>query len=304
MSVKNRSTSSKEAYQHARRFTKARAANFYYAFSALSNEKRNAIYAAYAFAGTVDDAVDDSANDAERNKLLTQAKNMLELAYSEQKDKIDEQEWLTRALHDAVNRFAIPKLYFQELIAGMEQDITQTRFVTYAELEQYCYRAASVIGLISIEIFGYDKRHRDLAIRSASDMGKALQITNIMRDVKEDAERGRIYFAHEDLVRYGYSETDVISNINNASFKMLMTEYGRRAEDFYTSGLRLLPLLDGPRSRMCCNGLQGVYHQILKEIVKCDYDVYTKRVSLSKIGRLKTLFRLWVTGAWPKRKLK
>ena len=157
------------------------------------------------------------------------------------------------------------------------------------------------MGLISIEIFGYDRSRRELAIEAATDMGKALQITNIMRDVKEDAARGRIYLALEDLQMHKYTEAQVLANVDNEAFRILMADYGRRAEALYVSGLRLIPLLDGPRSRMCCNGLQGVYHGILTEIIKRDYDVYSERISPSKAGRLLALFRLWISGAWPKR---
>lgn len=301
MTVEAHPISEHEAYERARSFAKVRATNFYYAFSSLPRSKRDAIYAAYAFAGTVDDAVDDAGSDASRFDRLRQARTTLDVAYRDQFDAELDSEWLTVALRSAVDRYAIPKTYFLELIAGMEQDIHQTRFETYADLELYCYRAAAVIGLISIEIFGYDGTRRDLAIEAATDMGKALQITNIMRDVKEDAARGRIYLAGEDLKAYGYSEADVFANVDNAAFRSLMAEYGRRAEALYASGSRLIPLLDGPRSRMCCNGLQGVYHDVLTAIIKRDYDVYSERISPSKVGRLLSLFRLWISGAWPKR---
>jgi phytoene synthase len=301
MTAKAQPVSVREASDRARAFTKARARNFYYAFSSLPRTKRNAIYAVYAFAGTVDDAVDEVGSDAERVDRLQRARTILDVACRDQSDETLEQEWLTVALQQAIERYRIPKSYFLELIAGMEQDVRQTRFSTYADLELYCYRAAAVIGLISIEIFGYDRSRRDLAIEAATDMGKALQITNIMRDVKEDADRGRIYLAQEDLEAHGYSEAEVLANVDNDAFRNLMADYGRRAELLYASGLRLIPLLDGPRSRMCCNGLQGVYHSILTEIIKRDYNVYSERISPSKAGRLLSLFRLWISGAWPKR---
>ncbi len=301
MTAKARPVSQREAGDQARAFTKARASNFYYAFSSLPRAKRNAIYAVYAFAGTVDDAVDEAGNDAERFDRLRRARAVLDVACLDRSDRALEEEWLTVALQGAIEQYSIPKSYFLDLIAGMDQDIRQTRFTTYADLELYCYRAAAVIGLISIEIFGYDRSRRELAIEAATDMGKALQITNIMRDVKEDAARGRIYLAQEDLALHGYSEADVFANVDNDAFRNLMAEYGHRAEALYASGLRLIPLLDGPRSRMCCNGLQGVYHGILTEIIKRDYDVYSERISPSKAGRLLALFRLWISGAWPKR---
>ena len=181
----------------------------------------------------------------------------------------------------------------------MEQDLTHTRYETFEELEQYCYRAASVIGLVCICIFGYDRAQTQLAIDSAVAMGKALQITNIMRDVKEDAERGRIYLAREDLAQHGVSEDDILGSVYSDEFRSLMADYAQRAYGFYGEGNRLIPLLNGPRSRACCNGLQGVYRMILDAIVAREYDVYSERVSPSKAGRVVRMLELWLMGALP-----
>ena len=286
-----------EAYERCRAFTKSRASNFYYAFASLPKPKRRAIYAAYAFAGTVDDIADAAASPPEQQRGLTETHALLDAAYTGSGEG-----WLATALGDAVRRYAIPKQHFLDLIAGMEQDLRQSRYATFADLEQYCYRAASAIGLICIEIFGYAAAHRAEATAAAIDMGKALQLTNIMRDVKEDAERGRIYLAGEDLVRHGYSEADLLAGVYNEAFRSLMADYAGRARSFYTSGERLIPLLDGPRSRMCCNGLQGVYHSLLNTMEQRDYDVFSERVRRSTARRLLLLLRLWGTGAWPKRK--
>ena len=140
----------------------------------------------------------------------------------------------------------------------------------------------------------------DEAVAAAVDMGKARQLTNIMRDVRQDAERGRIYLALEDLATFGYDEAALLSFSYSDEFKLLMAEYGTRANAFYESGERLLPLLDSARSRMCCNGLQGVSRSILEEIIRRDYDVYSGRVSPSKAGRRVRRFRLWMSGARPR----
>ena len=292
-----------QAYAACRAFTKRRATNFYYAFVSLPKRKRNAIYAAYAFAGTVDDAVDEAGDAAERGARLRRAHELLARAYDGAPSPREGDAWLEIALADAVSRYDIPRRYFLDLMAGMEQDIAQTRFRDYAELEAYCYRAASVIGLICTEIFGYDHSRRDEAVAAAIDMGKAMQVTNIMRDVKEDAQRDRIYLALEDLRAFGYSEEDLKAGVYNDAFRRLMQEYARRALALYEGGLRLLPLLDDRRSRMCCNGLQGVYRGILDAIIDRDYDVYSERVSLSTHRRLFLLLRLWIGGAWPQRRL-
>ena len=320
-----------DAYAECRAFTKRRATNFYYAFASLPRDKRNAIYAAYAFAGTVDDAVDEAGARTLRLQRLSEARAILDRAYApeppglpqagpappdtdqpdteqpdtDQRDTAqpndDRGGWLAPALSDAVRRFTIPQEYFLDLIAGMEQDLDQRRYASYEELLDYCYKAASAIGLICVEIFGYDPSRADLAREAAIDMGRALQLTNILRDVKEDAARDRIYLAQDDLASHGYSEADLLANRYSVEFRSLMADYADRAAALYDSGLRLIPLLDGPRSRMCCNGLQGVYRSILDEIVKRDYDVYRTRVSPSKAGRLLLLFRLWIGGAKPRR---
>jgi phytoene synthase len=285
-----------DAYRECQAFTRRRATNFYIAFSALPGHKRQAIYAAYAYAGTVDDAVDDAGTQEERAAALDQAHQLLHAAYH---GGVAEPAWLTAGLADAVERFDVPRDHFEELVLGMEHDLTYTRYETWADLEQYCYRAASVIGLVCICIFGYDRSQTQLAISSAVAMGKALQITNIMRDVKEDAERGRIYIAQEDLAKHGLTDADILGNVYNDAFRNLMGDYAQRAYAFFREGDRLIPLLDGPRSRACCNGLQGVYRMILDAIVEREYDVYSQRVSPSKAGRVVRMLELWVMGAMP-----
>ena len=287
-----------DAYQRCQAFTRQRATNFYIAFAALPRRKRLAIYAAYAYAGTVDDAVDDAGTYAERAAALQQAHGLLRAAYGEG-NAASEPIWLARGLADAVRRYDIPREHFEELVAGMEQDLSVTRYATWAELEQYCYRAASVIGLICICIFGYDHSQTQRAIRSAIAMGQALQITNIMRDVREDAARGRIYIAQEDLARHGVSEEDILGNAYHSEFRSLMSDYAKRAYRLYHEGEQLIPLLDGPRSRACCNGLQGVYRMILDAIVEHEYDVLSQRVSPSRSGRARRMLELWLLGALP-----
>ena len=287
------------AYAQCQAFTRERATSFYLAFSALPRPKRHAIYAAYAYAGTVDDAVDDAGTPAERAAALAQAHALLQAAYQGDQGGTAEPAWLQQGLADAVQRYAIPLAHFEELVRGMEQDLAVTRYATYAELEEYCYRAASVIGLICICIFGYDRARSPQATAAAVAMGKALQLTNIMRDVKEDAERGRIYLAQEDLAKHGVSEADILGSVYSEPFRRLMADYAQRAYALYREGEALLPLLNGARSRACCNGLQGVYRMILDEIVRREYDVFSQRVSPSRSSRLRRLLELWLLGSLP-----
>lgn len=292
------------AYERCRSFTRARATNFYLAFAVLPEDKRRAIYAAYAFSGAADDAVDDAGSEAERRAALDQARRRLAAAYEDDgragsEASGEQSDWLALALGDAARRFTIPRAHFEQLLIGMEQDLNQTRYATWQELEDYCYRAASVIGLICIDIFGYDPADAEEATARAVAMGKALQITNIMRDIAEDAQRDRIYIAQEDLARHGYSEQDLFDQVRNDQFRALMADYALRAYALYDEGLPLLNLLHGARSRMCCNGLQGVYRALLDAIVTADYDVYSRRASASKPQRLAQLLALWTLGALP-----
>lgn len=288
------------AYQRCHDFTRRRATNFYLAFAVLPPHKRRAIYAAYAFSGAADDAVDEAGSEDQRRAALAQAQTTLAAAYDgDIDDNSAEDDWLALALGDAAQRFEIPRDHFEQLLIGMQQDLTQTRYETWAELEQYCYRAASVIGLICIAIFGYDRRDAAEATERAVAMGKALQITNIMRDIAEDAERDRIYIAQEDLARHGYTEQDLFAHARNDHFRRLMADYAQRAYRLYDEGRPLLNLLHGPRSRMCCNGLQGVYRHILDAIVAADYDVYSRRAGASRPQRLGQLLMLWAEGALP-----
>ena len=125
-----------------------------------------------------------------------------------------------------------------------------------------------------------------------------------MRDVAEDAARGRVYLAQEDLRRFGYSEAELLAGEQTDAFRALMAEYASRAHRFYANGQRLIPLLDGPRSRMCCNGLQGVYRGLLREIEQRDFDVYSERVRFSKSALLARMLRLWLSGALRSRRLR
>ena len=283
-----------DAYEQCRAFTRDRRSSFYLAFRILPPARRRAIYAAYAFAGTVDDAVDDAGGEAERRAELVRAAALLDAAYAAEHDPDD---WLASALGDAVRRFRIPRAHFDELVAGMAQDLAVSRYQTRAELERYCYRAASVIGLICIEIFDYAEADREAATAAAIAMGKALQITNILRDVREDAERGRIYLAREDLARHGATEADVLAGAITPPLRRLLAEYAQWAYALYREGERLLPLLPHARSRMCCNGLQGVYRVILDDIAAADYDVFARRISPSRTRRAARLAELWVRAA-------
>ncbi len=278
-----------DAQAWCKAYTKDRAKNFYYAFAILPEKKRNAIYAAYAFSGFVDDIADELSDRAEQERELGAARQRLHDCMSGTR----EGELFT-ALGWALDEFHIPLELFEELVNGVEMDFTINRYETWDELYTYCFRVASMVGLICTSVFGTHAatKARDYAI----DMGIGLQIVNIMRDVKEDAARGRVYFPAEDLARCGLTVDDILACRYDARFVHLMELEGERAHLYFRRGRRLLPLLD-LRSRMCVNVLQGVYAELLGRIEKRRYDVMSERVALSTPAKLAAIGQLWVRAA-------
>jgi len=196
---------------------------------------------------------------------------------------------------DAARVFSIPAAYFDEIIQGVEMDLVQSRYQTWEELRDYCYKVASVVGLICIEIFGYsDPAARDYAV----DLGLAMQLTNILRDVKEDAERDRIYIPLDDMATFGYSEAELQRGLVNDSFKRLMAFEADRARGYFESGKRLIPLLSS-ESRACPSVLHGLYSAVLDRIESSGYRVFDGRIGLSTAEKLLITVRIWTRSLVP-----
>jgi len=261
------------AYDHCQALTKREAKNFYYGFMLLPAGQRRAIYAAYAFARECDDIVDAGLPAEEASLRLA--------AYRESLDRCLEGCPLGPvflALRDAIDSYRIPHEYFYRLIDGVETDLTVRRYGTFEELKRYCYLVASVVGLISIEIFGY--RGGEQARRHAADLGIALQLTNILRDVQEDLQRDRIYLPLDELARFGYAEDDLREGVANDAFRRLMAFQAGRAGQYFESGRRLLPYLSR-RARACVGVMASIYSTILDDIQREPETVLKRRVSLS-----------------------
>ncbi len=273
------------AYHYCRDLTRREAKNFYFGFISLPSEKRHAIYAAYAFSRECDDDSDAEGSVETKRAAIERTRIRLDEAYEG-----GNTEPVLLALHDAVTRFSIPKEHFQELLAGVEMDLDINRYATFDELRQYCYRVASTIGLICLQIFGYKDQR---ATEYATDLGLALQLTNIMRDVREDADRGRIYLPLDELLRFGYSEEDLFSHTYNDKFQQLMAFQAQRARKYFASGTRLLPLLD-VRARACTATMGGIYWEILQRIQAANYAVLETRVSLSATEKLGLVGKAWI----------
>jgi 15-cis-phytoene synthase len=259
-----------ESYQYCVKVARSRAKNFYYSFVLLSAPQRKAMCAIYAFMRYCDDLSDEpGATRAPMERWRAELEEALEGRFS------DHPVW--PAFHHTVRRFGIPHEYFRQMIDGVSSDLEPRQYETFDELYRYCYQVASVVGLTIIHIFGFDTRS---ALPLAEKCGVAFQLTNILRDVREDAERGRIYFPAEDLRSFGVSEDDLRTGKRTPEFVKLMRFEAGRARAYYNESAPLLDLVH-PRSRSSLWALISIYSRLLERIEAANYDVFTRRVRLT-----------------------
>jgi phytoene synthase len=275
------------SYQHCQRVARTQAKNFYYAFFALPKEKRDAMCALYAFFRYCDDLSDDAESVDAARQNLRRWRAVLDAAYAgagEASQLPADQpgaataNLMLPAFNDAVRRFKIPKEYFADLITGAEMDLDVKRYETFDELYRYCYRVASCVGLSVIHIFGFTN---DAAKQHAEECGIAFQLTNILRDVREDAQMGRIYLPLEDLRRFGVPEADILAGKPPPAFVDLMRFESQRAHDYYEKSRPLIRMIHAD-SREALVALMEIYHGLLKKIERAGFDVFAQRVSLPK----------------------
>jgi phytoene synthase len=281
-----------EAYAACRAIARREAKNFYYAFVALPAPRRNAICAIYAFMRKADDLADDESLPLDERRCRLAA---WQAAWRGVCHGGDSSDLVFYAVRDAVERFSIPLSLLDELVAGVTLDLDQAAcdapctYATFADLYRYCYLVASVVGLVCIRIFGYtDARAEKLA----EETGIAFQLTNILRDVAEDAERNRIYLPLEDLAAHNVSLDALLHRAPGAppteSERALLAAIAQRAEEFYRSAQLLLPMIDR-ESRPALWVLVAIYHGLLKRIERAGYDVFSRRASVplpQKLGIL------------------
>jgi phytoene synthase len=281
-----------QAYAVCRSIARREAKNFYYAFIALPTTRRNAICAIYAFMRRADDLADDeSFSTAERRAQLDAWLS----AWRAVSGGAQTADPVFLAVRDATTRFAIPLSLLDELVAGVTMDLDRAEtgapdtYATFADLYKYCYLVASVVGLACIHIFGYtDPRAEKLA----EETGIAFQLTNILRDVAEDAGRNRVYLPLEDLAAHNVSLESLLHRAAGApptgdEFELLQA-IAERAEHYYRSAEALLPFID-PESRSALKVLVSVYHALLKRIERADYDVFSRRASVPLRQKLSIL---------------
>ena len=279
------------AYDYCQRVARKQAKNFYYAFRTLPTPKRRAIYATYAFCRMCDDIADEDMPIDEKRRQFSETRNLLTESLRRTGSEVGNDALPPEfaALSDATAAFGIPHHYYTQVIEGVESDLVKTRFENFEELKAYCYQVASVVGLICIEVFGYeDEAAREYAI----DMGIAMQLTNILRDIKEDAERDRIYIPLDEMARFGYSEDDLKQGIIDERFRSLMALQVNRARDYYQRSQKLFPLIDAG-ARACPKVLHLAYRSILDRIDAQGYDVFSQRIGLTTFEKLMITGRLW-----------
>lgn len=262
---------------------KASGSNLAFAFSVLPKEKRADMRVFYAFCRVVDDVVDDGDLEVEEQRRRLQAWRDFVTG-----ETLEARPGLELELRDLQKRYDLPEKTMLEIIDGMETDLqAPVRYESFEELKKYCYRAASAVGLVSIEIFGYE---RERTREYAELLGYALQLTNILRDVAEDAQVGRIYLPREDMERFAYSEKDLLAGKYDARFFALAEFIASRAEDFYAEAEAMLPEVD--RESMKCSELMRViYKQLLAKMKADQFRVFDQRYRLSKWELMKLLGR-------------
>lgn len=263
-----------DSYRYCREVARKRARNFYYSFIVLPREKRDAMCAVYAFMRYCDDIADDPDIHLNRREMLERWRRSLDCA--EEGDYSD--SLILPAFHDAVRRFGIPLEYFRQLIDGAMMDLSIDRYSTFDELYGYCYKVASVVGLVCIHIFGFDSPD---AKTYAEYCGIAFQLTNILRDVKEDAASGRVYIPEEDLRAFQYSADELRSGVRDERFHRLMRFEVARARGYYSAALPLVSMVHGSGRPGLCAMIE-IYFSILEAIEKRQYDVFQKSISVPK----------------------
>ena len=266
-----------QSYTWCERLARRQAGNFYHAFRLLPAAKRRAMCALYAFMRVADDLTDGPELVADKRVALENWRRQLDTALAGHYHHP-----LHPAFHHTVERYGIPRRYLEDVLDGVGMDLDTDHYETFDDLYRYCYRVASAVGLACIHIWGFaDER----AKKHAEAAGIALQLTNILRDLGEDAARGRVYLPREDLERFGYHAEDLRQCRRDERFRELMRFQAARARRYYDSAAPLADLLDPP-GRAVFLVMLRTYRGLLEAIVRCDYDVFTRRVSLSRLRKL------------------
>lgn len=275
--------------QYCRNLTRAAAKNFYYGLRLLPEPKRSAMFALYAYMRLVDDIADreDGRSIAERSAELDQWR-LRTHAVLHGEMPADEVHPVWPAFAELVSHYQVPAEVFDAVIAGQQQDLEPIRFDTFAQLHEYCYRVAGVVGLGSIRIWGYEGGEE--TERMAVALGVGFQITNILRDLREDAARGRVYLPREDLDAAGITESDLMAGRGGEPFRRLMRLEIERAESHYAQARGLAQRIQ-PDSRPTLVAMTEIYYRLLRKVSAAPERVLHQRVSLSAWSKLRIGWR-------------
>ncbi len=275
-----------EAERYCHTMARREAKNFYWGFISLPREQRNAIYALYDFARQVDDEADAAANTPDLpGRLRRHRERLAKCVRGEYGD-----DPVMQVLSVAVARFSIPERELQMLVDGCEMDGTKTRYETWEELRVYCNLVASVVGRMCVRIFEFED---DAALERADDLGIALQLTNILRDVREDAGLGRIYLPREDLRRFGVTEDALLSGGAIEGWEALVDFESLRARTYFTQGYKVLDYIER-RPSACVRTMAGIYERILEKIERDPTLPLHRRAGLSSTEKIGAMVRAWL----------
>jgi 15-cis-phytoene synthase len=284
-----------KAYEYCETVTKRHAKSFYFAAGFLPKNKRKAVFPIYAFCRHVDDEIDEIGSGGEKKAIETVAKwrqnlkEVFEGKFKIQDSRFKIQNSIFLAWEDLLQNYKIPRELPLELIEGVLMDTHTKRYETFDELYVYCYRVASTVGLMSSEILGYSNKK---ALEYAEAMGVGMQLTNILRDIKEDAAMGRIYLPQEDLRAFNISEEQIFANQTDENFVEMMRFQIERARNFYRNGEKGIALLEKD-SRFTVLLASRVYSRILDQIEKQNYNIFIKRAHTSKSQKIFSIPKIW-----------
>jgi phytoene synthase len=270
------------AAAYCRKLTTRSKSNFYYAFLFLPRERREALEAVYAYCRLVDPVVDEEAPVAKKLEGISRWRLELDAVYSETPSSHP----VSERLRAAVKRFGIRREDMDAIIDGCAMDIEKTRYESWDELRLYCYRVASAVGLMCVEIFGYTPSQVDAVRRYAVDLGIALQLTNILRDVAEDARRGRIYLPAEELRAFGVGEDELVSGTRSPAFLRLMQFQAARARSHYLRARAAISPYE--RSKLVIAEIMGdIYYALLEQIEAREFDVFGTKATVRRRDKMR-----------------
>jgi len=274
----------KAGYREAKEITRKFAKTFYLASIFLPKDKRYASYTIYAICRLSDEIVDNPVSSNPQQNLQN-LEQKIAAAYA--KDIIDTP--LLAAFRHTINTYQIPKEYFDALIKGMRMDLTQNRYSSFPALHEYCYYVAGVVGLIMLKIFGYQNKSAEAY---AIELGIAMQLTNILRDIREDLTRNRIYLPQDELQKFQVSEQQLLLGQNNDAFKNLLCFQIQRCHKLYSQSLPGIKLITSRHARFVVLAMQEIYSSILDVIEKNNFDIFTKRCFVNKVQKIKIICKI------------